>query len=195
MLNQNNENTLYAGFFVRLAAYILDCILVGLALLVIKIPYLIAWIINPDTFIGKPILFKFSAIDIILYLLSLVYFVLMTYFCGATLGKKALKIKVIKQNNEKLSLVDVIYRESIGRYLSGLIIFIGYILIAVDSKKRGLHDILCDTFVIYNFDNKTNINNVSETLEVQQREIKQELASEEILNSDNDNESNPSEQK
>ncbi len=195
MLNQNNENTLYAGFFVRLAAYIIDCILVGLALLVIKIPYLFVWIINPDTFIGKPILFKFSVIDIILYLLSLVYFVLMTYFSGATLGKKALKVKVIKQNNEKLSLIDVIYRESIGRYLSGLIVFIGYIMIAVDSKKRGLHDILCDTFVIYNFDNKTNINNVSETFEVQQREIRPELPSEEILNSDNDNESNPSEEK
>ena len=195
MLNQNNENTLYAGFFVRLAAYIIDCILVGLALLVIKIPYLFVWIINPDTFIGKPMLFKFSLIDIILYLLSLVYFVLMTYFFGATLGKKALKIKVIKQNNEKLSLIDVIYRVSIGRYLSGLIIFIGYIMIAVDSRKRGLHDILCDTFVIYNFDNKTNINNVSETFEVQQREIRPELPSEEILNSDNDNESNPSEEK
>ena len=195
MLNRNNENTLYAGFFVRLAAYIIDCILVGLALLVIKIPYLFVWIINPDTFIGKPILFKFSVIDIILYLLSLVYFVLMTYFSGATLGKKALKVKVIKQNNEKLSLIDVIYRESIGRYLSGLIVFIGYIMIAIEKKKRGLHDILCDTFVIYNFDNKTNINNVSETFEVQQREIRPELPSEEILNSDNDNESNPSEEK
>lgn len=195
MLNQNNENTLYAGFFVRLAAYIIDCILVGLALLVIKIPYLFVWIINPDTFIGKPMLFKFSLIDIILYLLSLVYFVLMTYFFGATLGKKALKIKVIKQNNEKLSLIDVIYRESIGRYLSGLIIFIGYIMIAVDSRKRGLHDILCDTFVIYDFYNEPSVNNISETLEVQQREIRPELPSEEILNSDNDNESNPSEEK
>lgn len=195
MLNQNNENKLYAGFFVRLAAYIIDCILVGLALLVIKIPYLFVWIINPDTFIGKPMLFKFSLIDIILYLLSLVYFVLMTYFFGATLGKKALKIKVIKQNNEKLSLIDVIYRESIGRYLSGLIIFIGYIMIAVDSRKRGLHDILCDTFVIYDFYNEPSVNNISETLEVQQREIRPELPSEEILNSDNDNESNPSEEK
>ena len=195
MLNQNNENTLYAGFFVRLAAYIIDCILVGLALLVIKIPYLFVWIINPDTFIGKPMLFKFSLIDIILYLLSLVYFVLMTYFFGATLGKKALKIKVIKQNNEKLSLIDVIYRESIGRYLRGLIIFIGYIMIAVDSRKRGLHDILCDTFVIYDFYNEPSVNNISETLEVQQREIRPELPSEEILNSDNDNESNPREEK
>ena len=59
MLNQNNENTLYAGFFVRLAAYIIDCILVGLALLVIKIPYFFISIINPDIFIDKQILFKF----------------------------------------------------------------------------------------------------------------------------------------
>lgn len=195
MLNQNNENTLYAGFFVRLAAYIIDCILVGLALLVIKIPYFFVSIINPDIFIGRPILFKFSAVDIILYLLSLVYFVLMTYFCGATLGKKALKLKVIKQNKEKLSLTDVIYRESIGRYLSELIIFIGYIMIGVDSKKRGLHDILCDTLVIYDFDNKPYTNNVPKVIEVRQEKVEPELISEETYNSDNSDEIKITEEK
>jgi uncharacterized RDD family membrane protein YckC len=73
----------------------------------------------------------------------------MTYFCGATLGKKLLNLKVCKANDEKLSLFTVVYRESIGRYLSGLILFIGYILILVDSRKRGLHDILSDTLVVY----------------------------------------------
>lgn len=187
MLSQNKENILYAGFFVRLSAYIIDCIIVGLALLVIKVPYFVTSIINPEIFIAKPVLFKFSIVDIILYLLSLVYFVLMTYYCGATLGKKALKIKVIKENQEKLSLIDVLYRESIGRYLSGLIIFVGYIMIGVDSKKRGLHDILCDTLVIYNFDNKSNGNNAqSRTIHVQQREIKPEVTSlEEVIDLDN----------
>jgi len=158
MLSQNKENILYAGFFVRLSAYIIDCIIVGLALLVIKVPYLVTSIINSEIFIAKPILFKFSIVDIIVYLLSLVYFVLMTYYCGATLGKKVLNIRVCKESGDKLSLIDVLYRESIGRYLSGLIVFIGYIIIAVDSRKRGLHDILCDTVVVYDL-KKKNINN------------------------------------
>lgn len=187
MQNQNKD-ILYAGFLVRFFAYIIDCIIVGFALLVVKIPYLIVNFINPDTFIAKPILFKFSAIDIIFYLLSLIYFVLMTYICGATLGKKALKIKVVKQNNEKLSLIDVIYRESIGRYLSGLIVFIGYIMIAVDSQKRALHDMICDTLVVYNFDNELNMKNMHETIQYQQVEIKPELSSEEMYNSDDGSE-------
>lgn len=152
MLKQNKEDIAYAGFFVRLSAYIIDCIIVGIALLIIKIPKFIINMTNPDLFFLKPILFQFSIFDIVIYLLGLLYFVLMTYYCGGTLGKKLFKLKVCKATEEKLSLFTVIYRESIGRYLSGLILFIGYLMIGVDSKKRALHDILSDTLVVYNID-------------------------------------------
>ena len=152
MLKQNKEEIVYAGFFVRLSAYIIDCIIVGIALLIIKIPKFIIYMMNPDMFFVKPILFKFSIFDIVIYLLGLTYFVLMTYYYGGTLGKKLFKLKVCKATDEKLSLFTVIYRESIGRYLSALILFIGYIMIGVDSKKRGLHDILSDTLVVYNIE-------------------------------------------
>ena len=152
MLKQNKEDIVYAGFFVRLSAYIIDCIIVGIALLIIRIPKFIIYMMNPDIFFVKPILFKFSIFDIVIYLLGLTYFVLMTYYYGGTLGKKLFKLKVCKATDEKLSLFTVIYRESIGRYLSGLILFIGYIMIGVDSKKRGLHDILSDTLVVYNIE-------------------------------------------
>ena len=165
-MQNNNNNIIYAGFFVRLSAYIIDSIIVGTALLIIKIPKLIVGLINPDIFLVKPLLFKFSIMDIVLYLLTLTYFVLMTYLFGATLGKKLLKIKVCKANGEKLSFIDVLYRESIGRYLSTLIIFIGYIIIGADSQKRGLHDILCDTRVVYHFDNKIEDNNSSKVNQI-----------------------------
>lgn len=152
MLKQNNEGRLYAGFFVRLSAYIIDCIIVGIALLIIRIPKLIVYMMNPDIFFLKPFLFEFSIFDVIIYLIGLTYFILMTYYCGGTLGKKLLNLKVCKAKDEKLTLFTVIYRESIGRYLSGLILFIGYIMIAVDSKKRGLHDMLSDTLVVYDIE-------------------------------------------
>lgn len=149
MLKQNKEDILYAGFFVRLFAYIIDCIIVGISLLIIKITNFFTYMMNPDIFFVKPILFKFSIFDIVIYLLGLTYFVFMTYYYGATFGKQLLKLKVCKVTDEKLSLFTIIYRESIGRYLSGLILFIGYIMIGLDSKKRGLHDILSDTIVVY----------------------------------------------
>lgn len=152
MLKQNKEDIVYAVFFVRLSAYIIDCIIVGSALLILRIPKFFIYMMNPDVFFVKPILFKFSIFDIIIYLLGLTYFVLMTYYYGGTLGKKLFKLKVCKATDEKLSLFTIIYRESIGRYLSGLILFIGYIMIGLDSKRRGLHDILSDTLVIYNIE-------------------------------------------
>jgi uncharacterized RDD family membrane protein YckC len=33
--------------------------------------------------------------------------------------------------------------------LSGLIFYIGYIMVAFDSEKRALHDRICNTRVIY----------------------------------------------
>ncbi|AGF57878.1 RDD family protein [Clostridium saccharoperbutylacetonicum] len=152
MLKQNKENLQYAGFFVRLSAYIIDCIIVGIALLVITVPRFIISMTDPDAFLIKQFLFKFSILDIVIYLCGLAYFVLMTYYCGGTLGKKLFKLKVCKDTGEKPSLFTLIYRESIGRYLSGLILFIGYIMIGVDSKKRGLHDILSDTLVVYDIE-------------------------------------------
>ena len=149
MLNNNSDDVLYAGFFVRLSAYAIDWTVLALPLLAVKIPTFFSKIFNPDAILLNPVLFNFNTIDIILYLLSVTYFTLMTYYTGATLGKKLLKIKVCKDKGEKLSFIDVLYRESIGRYLSALIIWVGYILILVDPKNKGLHDILCDTVVVY----------------------------------------------
>ena len=64
------------------------------------------------------------------------YFILMTYFTGSTLGKKLFRIKVIASDTRKLSLWTVIFRETIGRYLSKIIIYIGYIMMLPDKEKR-----------------------------------------------------------
>ena len=52
------------------------------------------------------------------------------------------------EDGGKLSFWTTLYRETIGRYLSG-ILCIGYLLIAVDGEKRSLHDRICDTLVVY----------------------------------------------
>ena len=96
------------------------------------------------------ILFHYTLKDIVLYVIRVVYFVLFTYHTGCTLGKRALNLKVIQSDDtDKLSLLTVIYRETIGRFLCGFILCIGYFLVGIDKEKRGLHDILCDTRVIY----------------------------------------------
>ncbi len=148
--NTNANDIVYAGFFVRLAAYLIDIIIVGLTLSIFRFPMWIVSLVNPDNPLLQPVLFKFSLWDIILYLLGASYFILMTYFKGATVGKYLLRLRVISDSHDgNLLLINIIYRETIGRYLSG-IFYIGYLIIGASDDKRALHDRLCNTLVIYN---------------------------------------------
>ena len=136
---QDNTNTIYAGFGVRMMAFIIDSLLIWVTLLFARLPVFVASIINPNNFLNTPILFKFNLSNIIFYLLGAAYFIFMTYYSGSTLGKKLLRLKVTSYDGCKLTFIDVLYRETIGRYLSA-IAFIGYLMIAIDNEKRSLHD-------------------------------------------------------
>lgn len=146
---QNSYDNEYAGFWVRLAAYTLDSLLVFAVLLVIKAIFLSVSLLVGNEIIGKGILFSYTIKDIVCYLLEAGYFIGCTYLTGTTLGKKAFKLQVISADGAKPGLLDTIYRETVGRFLCTLFAGIGYILIGVDKDKRGLHDRLSDTRVIY----------------------------------------------
>lgn len=145
----DKERFIYAGFFSRLAAFLLDSILVAIGLLFVKFPVWLIKIEVGDMFLFEPLLFNFTIFDIIYYLLTITYFVLTTYYCGATVGKYLMKIKVVDSEGRELSFMSVLIRETVGRYLSVLIIYVGYIMAGFDSRKQGLHDKIADTCVVY----------------------------------------------
>lgn len=136
----------YAGFFVRLVAFSLDLIVVGIGSLVVK--GMLSLDLLENNLLSNHILFHYSIIDILLYVLKSAYFVVCTYTSGATLGKYIMKIKVIDKNRNTLNMIQVLYRETVGRFLSSFF-FIGYIMIIIDKENKALHDRLCDTSVIY----------------------------------------------
>lgn len=138
-----------AGFFVRLAAYIIDGIIVGIVLGGIRLPFWVASFVFPNAFWRQDILFTFSWIDLFTYAIIALYFIILTYVTGATLGKKLLNIQVISGVGEKLTSTQVVYRETVGRYLTTVLTCIGYLLIPIDKEKRALHDVLADTKVVY----------------------------------------------
>lgn len=140
----------YAGFWVRLAAYVMDSLIVFGGLAILRLVLGIVSLIIGGTVFSENILFHYTLKDILLYVLRVLYFVLCTYYTGTTLGKRALNIRVVSADGEdRLSLLNVIYRETIGRFLCGMTIGIGYIMAGIDQEKRGLHDMLCDTRVVY----------------------------------------------
>ena len=74
-----------------------------------------------------------------------------TYFISsekqATLGKQAMGLKVITIHGDRLTPLNAAGR-FFATYLSLLILMIGYIMAAFDSKKQALHDRLANTYVI-----------------------------------------------
>jgi len=65
----------------------------------------------------------------------------------ATLGKSVFGLVVTSTQGQRITFL-----RATGRYfakiLSALILFIGFIMIAFDPRKQGLHDKLADTLVI-----------------------------------------------
>ena len=72
---------------------------------------------------------------------------MMSSSLSATPGKLALGMKVLRPGGGRLTL-----GRAVGRYfakvLSAMILCIGYIIAGIDSQKRGLHDMICDTRVV-----------------------------------------------
>ena len=117
-MQNSRDQQVYAGFFVRLAAYFIDCIIVGAALMAIRIPVWFLSLGGAFGFLLDDFIFEYSVYDIVLYLLKVTYFVLLTYFTGSTLGKKLLQIQVVSAEGRKPSFFEIAFRESVGRFLS-----------------------------------------------------------------------------
>ena len=150
MQNHNEEVTYqYAGFGKRAGAQIIDFIIYMI------VSGIIGSVLGPvvDTLkgdpLGKEIIFNHTLLDIIDYVLVAAYFIVMTYFTGATVGKQVFKLKVISiKGDGKLKLFDVIYRETVGKYFSDVTFGLGYLTALFNDEKKAIHDMLCDTRVV-----------------------------------------------
>ena len=157
-MQTKTNNQVNAGFFVRLAAYLIDSVIVGVVLAIaVRLPIWISSLVSPNNIVVRDFIFEYSIADIVVYLLGAGYFVVLTYKYGTTVGKKLLHIKVVSAEDREMTLFEVVYRETIGRFLSGLIAYVGYFMIMVHGEKRGLHDLMADTRVIYCHDGDVRV--------------------------------------
>lgn len=140
---ETQVGVVYAGFWLRFWAYIIDIIAIwSLDYLLIKPVFKALNLSQYDFAILSPITIGAAAV---FYL----YFLLMTKYWGQTLGKMVLGLKVVSLKEETLSWGTVFFREVIGRFIVRTLMFgFTYILVGVLPKKQGLHDIFADTSVI-----------------------------------------------
>lgn len=151
MQNSNERlEMVNAGFWTRLFAFCIDNLIVAIGLLVVRLIMSIVMSGLTETILGGNLIFHYTLKDIVVYIGYVSYFILFTYLTGTTIGKKVMNLRVVnKDGSEKLTLLNVIYRETIGRFLCKMTVGIGYLLVGFHPQKSGIHDLLCDTKVIY----------------------------------------------
>ena len=80
-------------------------------------------------------------------LIGIAYFIGFWVWRGQTPGKMVLRIKIVRTDGTNITLSAALLRY-LGYMVSAAIFFIGFIWIAFDRHKQGLHDKMADTYVV-----------------------------------------------
>jgi uncharacterized RDD family membrane protein YckC len=139
----------YAGFWIRLAAKIIDGIILGVVNMALYIPA--AFLMAPPSKPSAGTMVLFIAVQLIVMFLQItigaVYTTWLLGRYGATVGKMACRLKVVTADGNKISYLRALGRH-FAEWISGMILLVGYIMAAFDGQKRALHDHICNTRVI-----------------------------------------------
>ena len=131
----------YAGFWTRLGASIIDGIIIWF------IPSVLSRLLLSNIYgYGFSILPSF--LSIFWFPVSWLYYWLFTGLKGQTPGKMAVGIKVVNVQGNIPGLGIAAMREVLGKTVSAIILYIGFLWIIWDKQKRGWHDIMANTRVV-----------------------------------------------
>ena len=80
--------------------------------------------------------------------LAYVVWALVLFSNGMTPGKKLLNLRVVKEDGRTAGFGTMFVREWIGKFISGLILSLGFLWILFDKENQGWHDKLMSTYVV-----------------------------------------------
>jgi uncharacterized RDD family membrane protein YckC len=140
----------YGGFWVRVLAYILDSIILNIAVSIVSFAIGLGLGARTQAGVGNP-----ESMQLVSGLLgsgvslvgSWLYFAIMESSSHqATVGKLALGLAVTDERGNRIG-----FGRATGRYfakiLSGLILLIGFMMVGWTQRKQGLHDMIAGTLV------------------------------------------------
>jgi uncharacterized RDD family membrane protein YckC len=130
----------YGGFWIRVVAYIIDAVIIGI----------VAGIIDAILHINltdpqNPNYGSGSGVNLVL---SFAYFVGMWSTQGATLGQRIFKLKVVDANTSQPISFGKSALRWVGLLVSFLVCFVGIIWVAFDARKQGWMDKIAGTLVV-----------------------------------------------
>jgi uncharacterized RDD family membrane protein YckC len=134
-----------AGFWVRLVALIIDSVVVSLVGTVVFLAFggnYWEGVVVAETSDGMSEI----TVNAWAYVATFIYSVFFLAIWGTTPGKRILNIYVLDaQGRKRLGLIRAIAR-TLATFLSGIILLIGYLMVAFRRDKRALHDLIAGTY-------------------------------------------------
>lgn len=146
----------YAGFWKRVAASVIDGFVIGMAGAVVQMILMMVFFGIGAGLSGDPSsMFESGGAIALLALVYLIPLAMQAVYFGmfhssakqATLGKMAIGIKVTDDDGHRISLA-----RGIGRFFAYVVatlpLGIGVLMVAFTDRKRGLHDMMASTLVV-----------------------------------------------
>jgi uncharacterized RDD family membrane protein YckC len=149
----------YGGFWIRVGARMIDGLVLGVPFLILA-AVLVPNLIKAQRSAPNSVPTGFATFGLTFFLfyfvLAICYEVLFLKYRGATPGKMACGLKVVRSDGSGLE-----WGVSIGRfvmwnlvtsgipYINFVLMLISGIMAGTDGEKRALHDRVCDTRVVY----------------------------------------------
>jgi uncharacterized RDD family membrane protein YckC len=131
----------YAGFWIRVVAYIIDAILLGIVSGAIDV----AFHANPS----DPNSSGTGIAGLINFVIGIAYFVGLWSAWGATLGQRIFNLRVVDANTMQPITAGKAIIRYIGLVISFLVCFVGVIWVAFDPRKQGWADKMASTLVVH----------------------------------------------
>ncbi len=137
----------YAGFWWRFLAYIIDAMITACVFFPLGAILGVAIAASGEDPTSAPMIGARLSLNGVSLLVTWLYYALCeSSSWQGTIGKKVLGLRVTDMYGQRIN-----FAKATGRYFgkipSGLILGIGFIMIAFTEQKQGLHDMLAGTLV------------------------------------------------
>jgi len=144
-----------AGFFSRLEAFVLDLVILSVLeiggaafiqafLRFFRLTSLLDYL--QSAWLNSPYFFAISGV--VITILGIGYYTFCWTLLGFTPGKAVLGLKVVRRNGEKVSFSRSLLR-FFAYWISALPLFLGFMWVLWDPNRRGWHDKIAGTQVLY----------------------------------------------
>jgi uncharacterized RDD family membrane protein YckC len=145
----------YAGFWLRVVAWLLDAIILCVGMSVVNFPIGLVF----GLFIGAtskggdssaavgPMIVMYVILVLMDSIIGLCYYAGFECTKQATPGKMALGLEVCDVNGNRITFLHSAGR-NLGKFVSGLIMNVGFIMCGFTERKQCLHDMMAGTLVV-----------------------------------------------